>query len=93
MAGREVTGNGDTTCGIDPATDAELEPAYSLLDEAQLAEAAAATEDDFATAAPLLPVLERKVGRSGPCRHRTTGEVRPPATYSGTRPGPFVAPG
>ena len=45
IAGRQVAGNGGTTHGIDPATNAELEPPYSLIDEAQLAEATAAAEE------------------------------------------------
>ena len=45
IAGRETPGNAGTTRGIDPATNAELEPAYTLIDEAQLAEATAAAEE------------------------------------------------
>ncbi len=55
VAGREVAGNGGTTRGIDPATNAELEPAYTLLDEAQLAEATAAAEDAVASFSSLDP--------------------------------------
>ncbi len=55
VAGREVAGNGGTTRGIDPATNAELGPVYSLLDEAQLAEATAAAEDAVASFSSLDP--------------------------------------
>jgi len=44
IAGREVVGTDGTTRGIDPSTNTELEPAYSLIGEAQLAEATAAAE-------------------------------------------------
>ncbi|MEX5297392.1 aldehyde dehydrogenase (NADP(+)) [Kocuria sp. CPCC 205292] len=45
IAGRETPGSAGTTHGIDPATNAELEPAYTLIDEAQLAEATTAAEE------------------------------------------------
>lgn len=55
VAGRQVVGTGGTTHGIDPATDAELEPVYSLVDEAQLAEATAAAEEAFESFSSLDP--------------------------------------
>ena len=42
IAGRETAGRGGTVNGYDPATNQALEPAYSLIDTAQLAEATAA---------------------------------------------------
>jgi alpha-ketoglutaric semialdehyde dehydrogenase len=55
IAGRQVVGTGGTTHGIDPATNAELEPAYSLVDEAQLAQATAAAEEAFESFSSLDP--------------------------------------
>lgn len=55
IAGRQVVGTGGTTHGIDPATNAELEPAYSLVDEAQLAQATAAAEEAFESFSSLEP--------------------------------------
>ncbi|GAA1745573.1 aldehyde dehydrogenase (NADP(+)) [Kocuria aegyptia] len=55
IAGRETPGNAGTTRGIDPATNAELEPAYTLIDEAQLAEATAAAEEAFESFSALDP--------------------------------------
>ena len=55
IAGRETPGNAGTTRGIDPATNAQLEPAYTLVDEAQLAEATAAAEDAVASFSSLDP--------------------------------------
>jgi alpha-ketoglutaric semialdehyde dehydrogenase len=55
IAGRETPGNAGTTRGINPATNAELEPAYTLIDQAQLAEATAAAEEAFASFSSLDP--------------------------------------
>lgn len=55
IAGRQVVGNGGTTHGIDPAANAELEPAYSLIDEAQLADATVAAEEAFDSFSSLDP--------------------------------------
>ncbi|GGG51656.1 2,5-dioxovalerate dehydrogenase [Kocuria dechangensis] len=55
IAGHEVAGSAGTTRGIDPATNAELEPSYSLIDEAQLAGATAAAEDAAASFGALDP--------------------------------------
>lgn len=55
IAGRETPGNAGTTHGIDPATNAELGPAYTLIDEAQLAEATAAAEQAFESFSALDP--------------------------------------
>ena len=55
FAGREITGSAGTTRGIDPATNAGLEPAYSLIDESQLAGATAAAEEAFESFSSLDP--------------------------------------
>ncbi|MFI7496720.1 aldehyde dehydrogenase (NADP(+)) [Kocuria sp. M4R2S49] len=55
IAGRQTPGGAGTTHGIDPATNAELEPAYTLIDEAQLAEATAAAEEAFPSFSSLDP--------------------------------------
>jgi NADP-dependent aldehyde dehydrogenase len=55
IAGVETPGRGGTVNGFDPATNQALEPAYSLLDTAQLAEATAAAEEAFASFSTLDP--------------------------------------
>ncbi|MCD1145239.1 aldehyde dehydrogenase (NADP(+)) [Kocuria sp. LUK] len=55
LAGREVPGAGGTTRAVDPATGEHLGPAYTLLDEAQLAEATAAAEEASASFGDLDP--------------------------------------
>ncbi|WP_010525842.1 aldehyde dehydrogenase family protein, partial [Nesterenkonia sp. F] len=55
IAGRSVAGSGRTVAGVDPATDETLEPAYSLIDEQQLAEATAAAAEAFETFSRLDP--------------------------------------
>ena len=55
IAGRQVVGTNGTTRGIDPATNAELEPEYSLVGADQLAEATAAAEEAAASFGALDP--------------------------------------
>ncbi|MBB5749503.1 aldehyde dehydrogenase (NADP(+)) [Micrococcus sp. TA1] len=55
VAGASLPGNGGTTHGHDPATNERLEPAYSLIDNEQLARATAAAEEAFASFSTLDP--------------------------------------
>ncbi|MFT4470465.1 aldehyde dehydrogenase (NADP(+)) [Arthrobacter sulfonylureivorans] len=55
IAGESVTGTGGTVNGFDPATNETLEPAYSLIDAAQLATATAAAEEAFDSFSSLDP--------------------------------------
>ena len=55
VAGQPVTGRGGAAAGANPATGETLEPQYSLLDAAQLAEATAAAEEAFASFSTLDP--------------------------------------
>lgn len=55
IAGQGTAGNGKTVNGFDPATNETLEPAYSLLDEAQLREATSAAEEAFDSFSTLDP--------------------------------------
>ncbi|GAA3282531.1 aldehyde dehydrogenase (NADP(+)) [Nesterenkonia halobia] len=55
IAGRSVAGAGRTVSGVDPATEEALEPAYSLIDEQQLAEATAAAAEAYETVSRLDP--------------------------------------
>src|SRR6185312_11810070 len=55
IAGESVTGTGGTVNGFDPASNEILEPAYSLIDAAQLATATAAAEEAFASFSSLDP--------------------------------------
>ncbi|WP_323960100.1 aldehyde dehydrogenase family protein [Arthrobacter sp. JZ12] len=55
IAGQTTVGNGRTVNGFDPSTNEVLEPAYSLIDEAQLKEATAAAEEAFDSFSTLDP--------------------------------------
>ncbi|HXF01835.1 MAG TPA: aldehyde dehydrogenase (NADP(+)), partial [Arthrobacter sp.] len=55
IAGESVTGTGGIVNGFDPATNEVLEPAYSLIDAAQLATATAAAEEAFDSFSSLDP--------------------------------------
>ncbi|GER22414.1 2,5-dioxovalerate dehydrogenase [Zafaria cholistanensis] len=55
IAGREVPGNGGTVNGFNPATNAVLEPAYTLIDREQLAAATTAAEEAFESFSSLDP--------------------------------------
>ncbi len=55
IAGKETPGSAGTVHGIDPANNAELEPAYTLIDESQLSEATAAAEEAFESFSSLEP--------------------------------------
>ncbi|HRO30663.1 aldehyde dehydrogenase (NADP(+)) [Citricoccus sp.] len=55
VAGASLPGNGGTAHGHDPATNERLEPAYSLIDNEQLARATAAAEEAFASFSTLDP--------------------------------------
>lgn len=55
VAGAPLRGTAGTFAGQDPATAQALEPAYSLLDEAQVAQATAAANEAFASFSALAP--------------------------------------
>ncbi|MFI6426457.1 aldehyde dehydrogenase (NADP(+)) [Promicromonospora sp. NPDC050880] len=55
VAGASLPGTAGTFAGQDPATAEALAPAYSLLDEAQVAQATAAAQDAFASFSVLAP--------------------------------------
>lgn len=55
IAGESVPGTGGTTHGYNPATDEPLEPAYSLIENEQLARATEAAEEAFASFSTLDP--------------------------------------
>ncbi|MFI9486046.1 aldehyde dehydrogenase (NADP(+)) [Promicromonospora sp. NPDC052451] len=55
VAGASLPGTAGTFAGQDPATAEALAPAYSLLDEAQVAQATAAAQDAFASFSALAP--------------------------------------
>jgi 2,5-dioxopentanoate dehydrogenase len=55
IGGRPVTGAGGTTTGYNPATNEQLEPAYSLLTEEQLKEATSAAAETFESFSTLDP--------------------------------------
>ena len=55
VAGAPLAGTAGTFAGQDPATAQALEPAYSLLDEAQVAQATAAAQEAFASFSALAP--------------------------------------
>ncbi|HSN35102.1 MAG TPA: aldehyde dehydrogenase (NADP(+)) [Arthrobacter sp.] len=55
IAGRPLAGNGQTTHGVNPATNEKLEPAYTLLTEQQLTEATSAAAEAFASFSTLDP--------------------------------------
>ncbi|MCO4255964.1 aldehyde dehydrogenase (NADP(+)) [Pseudarthrobacter cellobiosi] len=55
IGGQIVPGESGTTWGIDPATNAQLEPGYSLLTEEQLKTATAAAADAFESFSNLEP--------------------------------------
>lgn len=55
VAGAPLAGAAGTFAGQDPATVQALEPAYSLLDDAQVARATAAAQEAFASFSTLAP--------------------------------------
>ncbi|MEV0951336.1 aldehyde dehydrogenase (NADP(+)) [Promicromonospora sp. NPDC050249] len=55
VAGAPLAGAAGTFAGQDPATAQALEPAYSLLDDAQVARATAAAQEAFASFSTLAP--------------------------------------
>ncbi|WP_238385227.1 aldehyde dehydrogenase (NADP(+)) [Nesterenkonia muleiensis] len=55
IAGEQVTGTGRTVNGWNPASDEPLEPAYTLIDEAQLKQATTAAAEAAASFAALDP--------------------------------------
>jgi NADP-dependent aldehyde dehydrogenase len=55
VAGSPLAGTAGTIAGQDPATAEALEPAYSLLDDKQVAQATAAARDAFASFSALTP--------------------------------------
>lgn len=55
IAGRTVAGGGRTAAGVNPATNEQLEPAYTLLTEDQLTEATAAAAAAFPSFSALDP--------------------------------------
>ncbi|NJC21003.1 NADP-dependent aldehyde dehydrogenase [Arthrobacter pigmenti] len=55
IAGQTTAGNGKTVNGFDPSTNETLEPAYSLIDEAQLRAATAAADEAFESFSRLDP--------------------------------------
>lgn len=55
VAGAPLQGTAGTFAGQDPATAQALDPAYSLLDEAQVAQATAAANEAFASFSALAP--------------------------------------
>ena len=55
VAGAPLAGTAGTVAGQDPATARALEPAYSLLDEKQVAQATAAAQEAFASFSALAP--------------------------------------
>ncbi|MFC4626988.1 aldehyde dehydrogenase (NADP(+)) [Promicromonospora alba] len=55
VAGAPLAGSAGTFAGQDPATAQALEPAYSLLDDAQVARATAAAQEAFASFSTLAP--------------------------------------
>jgi NADP-dependent aldehyde dehydrogenase len=55
IAGLPVAGDGNTTFGFNPATNERLEPAYTLLNEKQLAAATSAAADAFPSFSTLDP--------------------------------------
>lgn len=55
IAGESVPGTGGSTRGYNPATDEPLEPAYSLIENEQLARATEAAEEAFASFSTLDP--------------------------------------
>jgi 2,5-dioxopentanoate dehydrogenase len=55
IAGQAVAGEGQTTFGFNPATNEQLEPAYTLLTEEQLKAATAAAAEAYASFSTLDP--------------------------------------
>ncbi|MDT0169078.1 aldehyde dehydrogenase (NADP(+)) [Pseudarthrobacter sp. BRE9] len=55
IAGQTVVGDGKTTNGFNPATNDQLEPAYSLITEEQLKQATAAAAEAFPSFSTLEP--------------------------------------
>ena len=55
IAGQTVAGEGKTTFAFNPATNEQLEPAYTLLTEEQLKAATAAAKEAFASFSTLDP--------------------------------------
>ena len=55
IAGRSIPGRGATTTAVNPATNATIEPAFTLLDEAQVRLATAAAAEAFPSFSSLPP--------------------------------------
>ncbi|KNH12405.1 hypothetical protein ACU18_18780, partial [Arthrobacter sp. ZBG10] len=55
IAGRPVVGGGKTAFGFNPATNEQLEPAYSLITEEQLTTATSAAADAYPSFSTLDP--------------------------------------
>lgn len=74
IAGGTTAGNGKTVNGFNPATNETLEPAYSLIDEAQLKQATSAAEEAFDSFSTLEPEAHASFLESIADRIEASGE-------------------